>query len=135
MGAGEESGRLVGERWIPFACGALMGALALAAGSAMWDASHREGLERIERRSAVGDAVFALPDSEGRVRVQVGEVILTGRVEDAVLLNDAVVDRTELVDAVGVRIYLWKTKDAGVRREERVVRLMPGKFVVVRPAS
>jgi hypothetical protein len=92
-------------------------------------------LERIERRSALGDAVFALPDGEGVVRVEVGGVVWTGRAEDAISLNEAGVDRTEWVDAAGVRIYSRKVKDAGGRREERVVRLVPGKFVVVRPAS
>jgi hypothetical protein len=135
MGEGEVSGGVVGERWIPLACGALVGALALAAGSAAWDAAHRGDLERIERRSALGDAVFALPDGEGVVRVEVGGVVWTGRAEDAISLNEAGVDRTEWVDAAGVRIYSRKVKGAGGWREERVVRLVPGKFVVVRPAS
>jgi hypothetical protein len=134
MGEGEASGGVVGERWIPLACAALIGALALAAGSAAWDAAHREGLERIERRSAVGDAVFALPDGEGGVRVEVAGMVFKGRVEDAIVLGDAVVDRTEWVDAGGVRVYSRKVKDASGRREERLVRLEPGKFVVVRLA-
>jgi hypothetical protein len=135
MGEGETTGGVVGERWIPLACFALLGALALAAGSAAWDAVHRGELERIERRSAVGDAVFALPDGEGVVRIDVEGRVWTGRAEAAIALNDAAVDRTDAVDAAGVRVYSRTVKDSAGRREERLVRLVPGKFVVIRPAS
>lgn len=130
--SGDSPDRVPGERWIPLACAALIGALGLAAGSAAWDAAHRGDLERVERRSAIGDMVFAVADGEGGVKVDVGGAVWVGRVADTVDVLDVDVDRTELVDSGGVRVYSREVRDDRGRRVEKLARLAPGRFVVLR---